>query len=125
MKSLYERMGGTYRQEGDYFVPNLALPDTGTYPLGKYSRMRRRYLKEHRPALYNTMTLNGTFHQHLAEIDQTCHERICAAMAAQEGVTEALKASNQLEWVRRMNGIHNHAEEIIMAELIYTEDGRA
>ena len=60
MKSLYERMGGTYRQEGDYFVPNLALPDTGAYPLGKYGRMRRRYLKEHRPALYNTMLLNGT-----------------------------------------------------------------
>ena len=128
MKSLYERMGGTYRQEGDYCVPNFALPDTGAYPLGKYGRMRRRYLKEHRPALYNTLLLNGTLHQHLAEIDQTCHERmerLCAAMATQEGVTEALKASDQLEWVRRMNGIHNRAEEIVMAELVYTEDGRA
>ena len=128
MKSLYERMGGTYRQEGDYCVPNLILPDTGTYRLGKYGRMRRRYLKEYRPALYNSMTLNGTLHQHLAEIDQTCHERmerICTAMAAQEGVTEALKASDQLEWVRRMNGIHNRAEEIVMAELVYAEDGRA
>ncbi len=55
MKSLYERMSGTYRQEGDYFVPNLALPDTSAYRLGKYGRMRRRYLKEHRPALYNTL----------------------------------------------------------------------
>lgn len=128
MKSLYGRIGGTYRQEGDYFVPNLALPDTGAYYLGKYGRMRCRYLKEHRPALYNTMTLNGTLHQHLAEINQTCHERmehLCAAMAAQEGVTEALKASDQLEWVRRMNGIHNRAEEIVMAESVYTEDGRA
>ncbi len=128
MKSLYERMGGTYRQEGDYFVPNLILPDTGTYPLGKYGRMRRRYLKEHRPTLYSTMLLNGTLSHHLAEIDQTCHERmehLCADMAAQEGVTEALKASNQLEWVRRMNGIHSRAEEIVMAELVYTEDGRA
>lgn len=128
MKSLYERMGGTYRQEGNYFVPNLALPDTDAYPLGKYGRMRCRYLKEHRPALYSTMTLNGTLHQHLAEIDQTCHERIdriCTVMAAQEGVTEALKASDQLEWVCRMIGIHNRAEEIIIAELVYTEDGRA
>ena len=127
MKSLYERMGGTYRREGDYFVPNLALPDTGAYPIGKYGRMRRRCLKEHYPALYNAMTLNGTLHQHLAEIDQTCHERmerLCAAMAAREGVTETLKASNQLEWVRRMNGIHNRAEEIVMAELVYMEDGR-
>lgn len=116
MKSLYERMGGTYRQEGDYFVPNLILPDTGTYRLGKYGRIRRRYLKEHRPALYNTMLLNGTLSQHLAEIDETCHERmehLCTVMAAQEGVTEALKASDQLEWVRRMNCIHNRAEEII------------
>ena len=128
MKSLYERMGGTYRREGDYFVPNLALPDTGAYRLGKYGRMRRRYLKEHRPALYNTLLLNGTLHQHLAEIDKTCHERmkrICADLAAQEGVTEALKASDQLEWVRCMNGIHNRAEEIVMAELVYPEDGRA
>ena len=128
MKSLYERMGGTYRQEGDYFVPNLILPDIGAYPLGKYGRMRRRYLKEHRPALYNTLLLNGTLHQHLAEVDETCHERmerICTAMAAQEGVSEALKSSDQLEWVRRMNGIHNRAEEIVMAELVYTEDGRA
>ena len=128
MKSLYERMGGTYRQEGDYFIPNLALPDIGAYPLGKYGRMRHCYLKEHRPALYSTMTLNGTLQQHLAEIDQACHERmerLCAAMAAREGATEALKASDQLEWVRRMNGIHNRAEEIVMAELVYTEDGRA
>lgn len=128
MKSLYERMGGTYRQEGDYFAPNIALPDTGAYRLGKYGRMRRRYLKAHRPALYSTMLLNGTLHQHLAEIDQTCHERIerlCTAMAAQEGVTEAMKTSDQMEWVRRMNGIHNRAEEIVMAELVYAEDGRA
>ena len=90
--------------------------------------MRHRYLKEHRPTLYNTMILNGTLRQHLAEIDQTCHERmerICTVMAAREGVTGALKASDQLEWVRRMNGIHNRAEEIVMTELVYAEDGRA
>lgn len=74
MKSLYKHMGGTYRQEGDYFVPNLALLDTDAYRLGKYGRIRRRYLKEHSPALYNTMLLGGTLHRHLAEIDQTCHE---------------------------------------------------
>ena len=128
MKSLYERMGGTYRQEGDYLVPNLPLPDASTYCLGKYGRMRRRYLKEHHSALYSTMRLSGALHQHLAEIDRTCHERmerICIAMAEREGVTEALKASDQLEWVRRMDSIHNRSEEIIYAELVYAEDWRA
>ncbi len=128
MKSLFERMGGTYRQEGDYFVPNLTMSDTDTYHLGKYGRMRRSFLKEHHPALYSTMLLNGTLSQHLAEIDQTCHERvehICAAMAAREGVAEALKASNQLEWVRHMNNIYNRAEEIVTTELVYTEAIRA
>ena len=128
MQSLYERMGGTYRQEGVYFVPNIALPEAGTYRLGKYGRMRRRCLQEHHSAIYNTMVLNGKLFEHLSEIDQTCHdrmERICTAMAVQEGVTEALKASDQLEWIRRMNSIHNRAEEIVCTELVYTEDGRA
>ena len=127
MQSIFERMGGTYRPEGDYFVPNLALPDTSAYSLGKYGRMRRRYLKEHHTGLYNAMLLNGTLMEHLAEIDQTCHERlerICTAMAKREGVTEALKANDQIEWVRRMNNIRNRAEEIICAELVYAEEGR-
>ena len=122
MKSLYERMGGTYRQEGDYFIPNLALPDIGAYPLGKYGRMRRCYLKEHRPALYSTMTLNGTLQQHLAEIDQTCNERmghIAKQMAEREGVTEALKASDQMAWIGAMNNFRSRAEENVLTEVVY------
>lgn len=128
MQSLFEQMGGTYRQEGDYLVPNLTLSDTRTYDIGKYGRMRRRYLKEHHPALYHSLMLNEKLHPHLAEINQTCNERmerICADMAKQEGVTEALKAANQMEWVRRMNNIRNRAEEIVCTELVYAEDGRA
>ena len=128
MKSLYERMGGTYRREGDYFVPNLALPEAATQSIGKYGRMRRCYLQEHHPAIYNTLLLSGKLFEHLSEIDQTCHarmERICTAMAIQEDVTETLKTADQLEWVRRMNSIHNRAEEIVCTELVYTEDGRA
>lgn len=128
MKSLYERMGGTYRHEGDYLVPNIELPDTGTAQLGKYGRMRRRYLQEYRPGLYARLVTSGKLYEHLEEIDRICHERmerICAAMAAREGVTEALKASNQMEWVRRMNNIHNRAEEIVISELVYAEEGRA
>ena len=122
MKSLFEEMGGTYRQVGDYFIPNLVLPDTGNYQIGKYGRMRRSYLKEHHPILYNNYLLEGTLFKHLAEIDQDCNERmeiIVSAMSEQEGVTEALKAADQMEWVRRKNNIRNRAEEIILSELVY------
>lgn len=122
MKSLFEEMGGTYRQEGDYLIPNLVLPDTSDYKIGKYGRMRRSYLKEHRPSLYSTLVLDGILFKHLAEIDQACNERmetIISAMVKQEGVTEALKAADQMEWVRRKNSIHNRAEEIVLSELVY------
>ena len=122
MKTIFEEMGGTYRQVGDYFIPNITLPDDGEYQIGKYGRMRRSYLKEYRKILYNNYVLEGTLFKHLAEIDQACNERIeniISAMAKQEGVTEPLKATNQMEWVRYMNSIRNRAEEIILTELVY------
>ena len=122
MKSLFEEMGGTYRQEGDYLIPNLSLPDESEYQIGKYGRMRRSYLKEHRPILYANYLTSGTLHRHLAEIDEACNERmviIVSAMAKQEDGTETLKASDQMEWVRRMNSIRSRAEEIVLAELVY------
>ena len=122
MKSLFEQMGGTNRQEGDYLIPNIVLPDTGSYQIGKYGRMRRSYLKEHRKILYTNYVVEGTLFEHLAEIDQACNERmetIVSAMAKQEGVTEALKAADQMEWVRRMNNIRNRAQEIVLTELVY------
>ena len=122
MKSLFEEMGGTYRQVGDYLIPNLALPDTGNYQIGKYGRMRRSYLKKHRKILYTNYVVEGTLFEHLAEIDQACNEQmesIVSAMAKQEGITEALKAADQMEWVRRMNNIRNRAEEIVLTELVY------
>ena len=122
MKSLFEEMGGTYRQVGDYLIPNLALPDTGNYQIGKYGRMRRRYLKEHRSILYTNLLTSGNLRCHLAEIDQAFNERmenIVSAMAKQEGVTEALKAADQMEWVRRMNSIYNRAEETVLYELVH------
>ena len=124
MKSLFEEMGGTYRQVGDYFIPNLILPDGSDYQIGKYGRMRRSYLKEHRKILYTYYVMEGTLFEHLSDIDQACNERmetIVSAMAKQEGVTEALKAADQMEWVRRMNNIRNRAEEIVLHELIYEE----
>ena len=124
MKSLFEEMGGTYRQEGVYLIPNLTLPDDGDYEIGKYGYMRLAYLKEHRKILYTNYVMEGTLFKHLSEIDQACNERmetIVSAMAKQEGVTEALKATDQIEWVRRMNNIHNRAEEIVLHELVYEE----
>lgn len=122
MKTIFEEMGGTYRQVGYYFIPNITLPDDGEYQIGKYGRMRRSYLKKYRKILYNNYVLEGTLFKHLAEIDQVCNERIeniVSAMAKQEGVTEALKAADQIEWVRRMNSIRNCAEEIVLHELVY------
>lgn len=76
MKIIFEEMGGTYRQVGDYFIPSITLPDDGEYQIGKYGRMRRSYLKEYRKILYNNYVLEGTLFKHLAEIDQACNERI-------------------------------------------------
>ena len=99
MKTIFEEMNGTYRHVGDYFIPNITLPDDGEYQIGKYGRMRRSYLKEYRKILYNNHVLEGTLFKHLAEIDQVCNERIeniVSAIAKQEGVTEALKAADQI-----------------------------
>lgn len=107
---------------GNYFIPNLVSQDDSNYQIDKYGRMRRSYLKEYRKILYNNYVLEGTLFKHLAEIDQACNERIeniVSAMAKQEGVTEALKAADQIEWVRRMNSIRNRAEEIVLHELVY------
>ena len=84
--------------------------------------MRRTYLKEHRKSFYTSLMLEGTLFKHLAEIDQSCNKRmevIVSAMAKQEGVTEALKAADQMEWTRSMNSIHSRAEEIVLNELVY------
>ena len=122
MKSIFEQMGGTYRRVGDYFIPNLVLSNTEDYQIGRYGRMRQRYLKEHQGTLYASMELSGELYRHLAEIDQTCDERmelLIRQMAEREGVTEALKASAQLEWIGRMNNIRNRAEEIVLQEVVY------
>lgn len=115
MKSRLEQMGGTYRQAGDYFIPNLTLPDTGDYQIGKYGRMRRTYLKEYHKVLYTNLVVESKLFEHLTEIDQSCNERmkiIVSAMAKQEGVTETLKAADQIGWVHRMNSIRSRAEEL-------------
>ena len=123
--SFFEQNGGTYTQIGDVLIPDLTVEETKL--IGRWGRMRSRYLKEHRPAVYSAMLLNGELYGHLAEIDQACEDRldcIVRQMAKREGVTETLKAADQMEWVRRMNSIRNRAEEIVVHELIYTEEVR-
>ena len=126
MKSIFESMGGTYTQSGDYFIPDIALPKTRSRRIGKYGRMRHRYLKEHRPVLYSTMILDGTLWDHLAEIDLTCNNRLdvlISDMQKNQGITEDLKARDPMAWVWAMNNIRSCAEEIVLRELVYGEDG--
>ena len=121
-KSIFEQCGGTYTQVGDYLLPDLIIGETAHPPIGKYGRMRKRYLKEHRPVLFTNLLMSSKLDQHLVEIDHACVDRmelLTRQMADREGVTEAIKAADQMEWVRQMNNIQNRAEEIVMNELVY------
>ena len=110
-----------YTRNSDYLFPALYLEDANL-PIGKYGLLRKSYLKEHKRGWYSSLLLTGKLDEHLAEIDRTCTERVELIMnqlARREGVTEALKAADQMEWVRRMNNIRASAEEIVLSELVY------
>ena len=111
----------TYKWAGDYLIPDLTIRANGK-PIGKYGRMRLRYLQEHRKGLYTVMLLNGKIQDHLAQIDEAACERTESMVrycAEREGINEELKAHAPMEWVRRMNRIRAQAEEIGLSELIY------
>ena len=113
-------MGGTYYQEGDYFLPNLAVPES--VPVGVWGQRRRRYLREHRKALYNALLLSGKLDSHLADINQQAEDmfsQLVDQIANQENITEQLKADRQMEWVRRMNNIRNQVTEIVNTMFIF------
>ncbi len=112
----------TYTTVNGYQIPNVTLPEQKAMPLNKYGRMRKQYLQEHRPILFQAMLLNGTLQSHLAAISQTAEQRIEQMMpelAKTADVTESLKASDPMEWVGRMNNCKAQAEEMILLELIY------
>ena len=119
MKSTYETMGGKYRQDGDYLLPNFEVPE---YPqVGVWGERRRKYLREHQKALYTAMMLSDILNTHLEEVDHTANEmydRLTSQLAEQEGITEQLKAANQMEWVQQMNNVRNRAAEVVWKELI-------
>ena len=112
-----------YRTSGDYLIPDLTLTEQERKPLGKYGRMRKKYLQEQRPVLWNQMILSETLYPHLREIDETANRRLeqmLPALAKEAGATEELKASDPLAWVGLMNSCKAQAEETILSELIYS-----
>ena len=119
-KSTFEQMGGTYRQVGDYLLPNLTVSES--VPVGVWGQRRRWYLREHRKALYNALLLSGELDSHLADIDQQAEDmfsQLVRQMATQEDITEKLKADSQMEWVGRMNNNRERVTEIVNVDLIY------
>ena len=123
MKSYFEERGGTHTQVGDVLIPDLVMDPQPEGEIGVWGWRRKRYLKEHWKGVYNAMLLNGTLTQHLIDTNEAAldyMETLVRQMAKAEGVTEALKRQDQMEWVQRMNSIRNRAEEIVRNDLIYS-----
>ncbi|MDL2234149.1 TnpV protein [Ruminococcaceae bacterium OttesenSCG-928-L11] len=113
----------TYRMEGDYRIPNLTVPEEAPAAHGKYALLRKEYLKQHRRILFVNLLTSGKLNEHLAEIEHTAMsrmEQLTAQMAAAQGVTEQMKASDQMKWVGLMNNIRAAAEESVLSDLIYS-----
>lgn len=120
MQTIFEKMGGTYRQEGDYLLPNLEAPESPQ--IGIWGQRRLQYLRTNKKVLYTTMLMGGTLKDHLEGTDKSAEEmleQLTTQMKLQEGITEELKASNQMEWVQRTNNIRNRVAEVVYKELIY------
>lgn len=118
--SIFEQVGGTYYQQGDYLLPNLTIPES--VPIGIWGQQHLRYIKKNRQSIYTAMLLSGKLDSYLFEIDQQAEamfSQLVKQMAKYEGITEPLKANSQVEWVGRMNNIHDRASEIVYAELIF------
>ena len=122
-KTIFEEMGGAYVRQGDYLLPCLSLlAKKENKPVGVWGHRHLRYLKQHRKVLYTNLLTSGKLNSYLADIDKQAEDmflRLVEQIANREGVTEQLKAENQIEWVGRMNNIRSRAMEIVNAELIY------
>ena len=120
-KSSFEQNGGTYRMVGDYRIPDITLPTEANKPLGIWGLKRKDYLMNHKRVQFNIMLMNGTLWTHLAEIDKQATDmfsRIVEQIKVNEGITEQLKADNQMEWVAHINNIQARAREVVYSELI-------
>ena len=125
-KHIYDESNGLwYELIGDYYIPVLTLSSDEQRPIGKWGRMHRDYLEQHHPIRFNDLVLSGQLWTYLADLNEQTQERlslIVEQMKTSEGVTEELKAADQMAWVGAMNSIRNRAEEIILREMIYGED---
>ena len=122
MKSIFEELGGTYKQVGDYLLPDVEVPENPE--VGFWGLQRRKYLLDHQPALYTALFLGGKLADHLQEIDRSATQmyyQLLDRLKARNGITEQLKATDQMKWVRRMNAVRHEAAEIVTKELIYDE----
>ena len=118
-KTIYEQLGGTYREEKGNLVPDVELPEQK--PIGKYGRMHLDYLKQHRRGRYSSLLGEGRLNAYLADVDEQAHEMLISLIvefAKAQGIDEHLKATDQMRWVHMMNNIRNSAEETVMRELI-------
>nr|WP_317362644.1 TnpV protein [uncultured Blautia sp.] len=122
-KYIFDESNGLwYELQGDYYIPCLILSEEETQPIGLWGQRHKQYLKEHRYIVYTTMLIDGTLNRYLADINQQAEQmfhRLIDEMAQKQGVTEPLKAENQMEWVQQMNACKAQAEEIVKFELIY------
>ena len=120
LQTTFERLGITYRQAGDYRLPDIEVPDSPQ--IGIWGQRRLQYLRTNQRVLYTTMLMGDTLKAHLQEVDKSAEEmfdQLTIQMKAQEGVTEEMKANNQLEWVQKMNNIRHRAAEVVYKELIH------
>ena len=122
MKTLFEQAGGTYTMQGDYRLPDLELPPEKEQPIGVWGQRRLRYLKQHHKVLYYNLLTSGKLHSHLADTEEQAQQlflRLVKEYAANEGVTEQLKATDPMKWVQRMNNIRDQAIETVNAEVVF------
>ena len=127
MKERFIENGIEYVRNGDYYIPNLTVPDDKTYNIGKYGRLHSIFIKENRPAFYSMKMLNGTWLAYLEEIDTTAKEMVnnlIKDMAVKQGFTEELKAKDQMAWVGAMNNIRHSAEEFVLKDFVYSMEVR-
>ena len=121
MKTLFEQLGGTYTTQGDYRLPNLTVEETDTRPIGVWGQRRLHYLKHHRKVLYYNLLTSCKLHSHLTDIEEQAQElfnRLITDLAQKEGITEQLKATNQMKWVQKMNNIRGRVIEAVYSNVV-------